>query len=106
MLHLLTGCPFARTIWHEVLSWIRLTPPVAGDDFTAWWASALRASPHALCKGTSSMILLTAWWIWKHHNAAVFNNTRPSIASLLDTIKAEARAWAEARARGVRQLLP
>jgi hypothetical protein len=108
MMHLLTGCPFARTIWHEVLSWIRSTstPPVAGDDFTAWWASALRATPRALRKGTSSMILLTAWWIWKHRNAAVFDNTQPSVASLLDTIKAEAREWADAGARGVRQLLP
>jgi hypothetical protein len=52
------------------------------------------------------MILLTAWWIWKHRNAAVFDNTQPSVASLLDTIKAEAREWAEAGARGVRQLLP
>jgi hypothetical protein len=47
MMHLLTGCPFAGTIWHEVLSWIRSTstPPVDGDEFTAWWASALRATP-------------------------------------------------------------
>jgi hypothetical protein len=52
------------------------------------------------------MILLTVWWIWKHRNAAVFDNTRPSVASLLDMIKAEARAWAEAGARGVCQLLP
>jgi hypothetical protein len=51
------------------------------------------------------MILLTTWWIWKHRNAAVFENTRPSVASLLETIKAEAHEWAEAGARGVRQLL-
>jgi hypothetical protein len=66
----------------------------------------LRTTPRALRKGTSSMILLMAWWIWKHRNAAVFDNTQPSVASLLDTIKAEAREWAEAGARGVRQLLP
>jgi hypothetical protein len=54
----------------------------------------LRATSRALRKGTSSMILLTAWWMWKHRNAAVFNNTQPSVASLLDTIKAEAREWA------------
>jgi hypothetical protein len=51
------------------------------------------------------MILLTTWWIWKHRNAAVFDNTRPFVASLLDTIKTEAREWAEAGARGVLQLL-
>jgi hypothetical protein len=52
------------------------------------------------------MILLTAWRIWKHRNATVFNNTRPYVALLLDTVKAEARAWDVAGARGVRQLLP
>jgi hypothetical protein len=31
------------------------------------------------------MSLLTAWWIWKHHNAIVFDNIRSSVASLLDT---------------------
>jgi hypothetical protein len=58
-------------------------------------------------KDTSLMILLTAWWIWKHRNLSIFDNTRPSVASLLDTIKAEVREWAEAGpgARGVCQLL-
>jgi hypothetical protein len=77
------------------LDTIDIDPPVAGDDFTAWWASALGATPRALRKGTSSMILLTTWWIWKHRNAAVFDNTRPSVASLLAMIKVEAREWAE-----------
>jgi hypothetical protein len=81
-------------------------PPVAGDDFTSWWVEALRATPSTLRRGTSSMILLTAWWIWEHRNAAIFDNTRPSVASLLDTDKAEARAWTEAGGRGVRELLP
>jgi hypothetical protein len=84
------------------LDTIDIDPLVAGDDFTAWWASALRATPGALRKSTSSMILLTAWWIWKHRNATVFDDTQPSITSLLDTIKAEAPAWAEAGASGVR----
>jgi hypothetical protein len=83
-----------------------MNAPVAGDDFTVWWAEALHATPRALRKGTSSLILFTVWWIWKHRNAAIFDNTRSSVASLLDAIKAEACAWAEAGARGIRQLLP
>jgi hypothetical protein len=50
--------------------------------------------------------MLTAWWIWKHRNAVVFNNERPSVTALVDTIKAEARLWATAGARGLQQLLP
>jgi hypothetical protein len=43
-----------------VLDTIDLDTPVCGDDFIAWWASALRATPRAMRKGTSLMILLTA----------------------------------------------
>jgi hypothetical protein len=35
MRHLLTGCPFSRAIWYEVLSWILSTagPLEVEDDF-------------------------------------------------------------------------
>ena len=81
MAHILTGCPFSRTIWHEVLSWIRSTsgPPTGDGGFSDWWEEALSATPRALRKGTSSLIMLTAWWIWKYRNAAVFENARPSV---------------------------
>jgi hypothetical protein len=59
-----------------------------------------------LRKETSSSIMLTAWWIWKHHNAAIFDNAQPSVASLLDKIKAGMWMWDEAGARDIRQLLP
>lgn len=41
----------------------------------------------------------------KHCNA-VFDNAQPSIFSLLDTIKVEARSWAKAGAVGLGVLLP
>jgi hypothetical protein len=66
-----------------------------------WWAEALRATPRTLHKGTSSMILLMTWWTWNPRNAVVFDNTQPFVASLLDMMKAEARAWAEAGAGAV-----
>uniref|UniRef100_A0ACD5Z6J4 Uncharacterized protein n=1 Tax=Avena sativa TaxID=4498 RepID=A0ACD5Z6J4_AVESA len=108
MSHILTGCPFSRMVWHEVLSWIRSVegPPVAEGDFAEWWSLVVRSTPRPMRKGTSSLIMLTAWCIWKHRNAVTFNNARPSVAPLVDTIIAEAKAWAEARARGLRQLLP
>jgi hypothetical protein len=52
-----------------------------------------------LRKRTSLVIMLTAWWIWKHHNTAILDNAQPSVVSLLDTIKAEARLWAQAGIR-------
>jgi hypothetical protein len=108
MEHLLVGCPFSRTVWHEVLSWVRSTarPPRRGDDFVGWWQGATRSTPRALRKGTSSLIMLTAWWIWKLRNAVVFDAATPDTANLSDTIRDEARSWASAGAIGIRALIP
>ena len=82
------------------------SPPTTEGDLAEWWSLVLRTTPRRLWKGTSSLIMLTAWWIWKHRNAAIFDNARTSIPSPLSTIKAEAQVWANAGARGLRQLLP
>ena len=49
--------------------------------------------PRPLHKGTLLVIMLTTWWIWKHRNTAVSDNGRPSVTSLFDTVKDEARSW-------------
>ncbi|XP_047095402.1 uncharacterized protein LOC124707763 [Lolium rigidum] len=97
-----------RTVWFEVFLWIRFTsgPPTVEGDFAEWWSLVVRTAPRQLRKDTSSVIMLTTWWIWKHRNAAVFDNARPSVTSLSNDIAADARLWADAGARGVRQLLP
>jgi hypothetical protein len=48
----------------------------------------------ALRRGTSSLIMLLARWIWKIRNAVVFDAALPDTASLSDTIRAEARSSA------------
>ena len=108
MPHLLTGCSFSRTIWHEVLSWIRSTarPPVVEDDFVAWWTLVHKTTPRLLRKGTSSVTMLTAWCIWKHRNAIVFDYLHPSVGALMETIKTEARFWVSAGGHGIALLLP
>jgi hypothetical protein len=50
--------------------------------------------------------MLMTWGIWKHRNATIFDNAQPSMSSLFNDIKTEARQWADAGARGVRQMLP
>jgi hypothetical protein len=65
----------------------------------------VQTAPRQLRKGTSSLIMLTAWWIWKYRNDAVFENVCPSVTPFLGDIKIEARQWADAGVRGLRQLL-
>ncbi|KQJ97438.1 hypothetical protein BRADI_3g30761v3 [Brachypodium distachyon] len=107
MNHLLVDCPFSCVLWHEVLSWIRsiCAPPTAGVCFADWWQESIHSSPPTMRKGTASLIMLTAWSIWKHRKAAVFDNATPNFASLLDLIKTDARCWASAGPAGLGMLL-
>jgi hypothetical protein len=106
--HILIGCPYSRITWHDILSWIRsrMSIPSAEDRFEAWWQSTVLATPTALRRGTSSVIMLTAWWLWKRWNAVIFDGTQPDLCGLLDMIKAEASSWATAGASGLAAILP
>lgn len=105
--HILTGCPYSRITWHEVLSWIRSTAAIhfAGDKFADWWETTVRTTPAAARKGTSSVIMITAWWLWKLCNAGILDGAQPDLGGLLDTIKAKAASWAAAGALGIAALL-
>jgi hypothetical protein len=39
--------------------------------FANWWAKAVRKVKKECKKEINSLIILTAWIIWKHHNACV-----------------------------------
>jgi hypothetical protein len=108
MLHLVLECPFSRQVWHEVLSWLRMTcsPPAYEASLHEWWITARQNTPAMLRKGLDSATLLVPWMIWKHRNACVFERARPSTSALLAHIKDEAQAWAMAGARGLRVALP
>lgn len=108
MHHLLVGCPFSRQIWHEVLSWCRTTmpPPTAYEDFIEWWAASHGTATAGQQGGISSMIILTAWLIWKARNACVFDAEQPSIMRVFNSIRAEAKSWAAAGAPGLDTMIP
>uniref|UniRef100_A0A453S935 Reverse transcriptase zinc-binding domain-containing protein n=1 Tax=Aegilops tauschii subsp. strangulata TaxID=200361 RepID=A0A453S935_AEGTS len=101
--HLLVQCVFSKITWHEILSWCRLPVLLPGADtsFFPWWSASLTASPASLRKGLNSLIALTAWSIWKHRNAALFDGLRPSTDALVHTIKEETRLWSKAGAQGL-----
>lgn len=108
IMHLLVQCTFSKITWHEILSWCRLPMLLPNEDasFFPWWSATLDASRPSLRKGLNSLIALTAWSIWKHRNAALFDNLRPSTDELVHTIKDEARLWARAGANGLASVIP
>ena len=109
MTHLLVGCVFYRQTWHEVLSWLRITDmplPSPGTCFRDWCSQSVQDAPTALRRGLASLIILTAWRIWKTRNACVFNGASPSIPLTVNDIKEDARSWAAAGAKGLSNMLP
>jgi hypothetical protein len=108
MHHLTMTCPFSRQVWHEVLAWLRLPCQVPSGEasLTDWWIDARRDLPKPMRKGLATVTLLTPWMIWKHRNECVFDRATPSVQNLLHKIKDEARLWATAGAKGLRDVWP
>ena len=109
MQHLLLACPFSRQVWHEILSWYRITDtplPDSSSDFRDWFSLAVQNAPTSLRRGLASLAILTAWRIWKARNACVFNAAAPSVTLLVNDIKKDARGLAAAGAKGLSNLLP
>uniref|UniRef100_A0A453KVK7 Reverse transcriptase zinc-binding domain-containing protein n=1 Tax=Aegilops tauschii subsp. strangulata TaxID=200361 RepID=A0A453KVK7_AEGTS len=108
MQHLLAGCSFSRQVWHDILAWARSPTdlPTGDTDLLAWWASSCALVRAATRKGLSSLIILIAWWIWKHRNSCTFDGDRPPVSHLCSTIKDEARLWAQAGAAAITNIIP
>jgi hypothetical protein len=108
MQHLLAGCPFSRQVWHEILGWVRSTAELPSGDtnFYTRWETSCDRSPSPARKGLASLIILTAWCLWKHRNACIFDGEQPSIYWLCDIIRDEARMWAKADATGIQNIIP
>jgi hypothetical protein len=108
MQHLMLHCPFARQVWHEVLTWLRMTTRAPEHEPTLmdWWRRARQETPMPLRKGLASTALLIPWMVWKHRNAIVFEGAQPSMPLLLQNIKEELCIWARAGAQGLRVVLP
>uniref|UniRef100_A0A8I6WG90 Reverse transcriptase zinc-binding domain-containing protein n=1 Tax=Hordeum vulgare subsp. vulgare TaxID=112509 RepID=A0A8I6WG90_HORVV len=108
MRHLLVTCPFSRQVWHETLSWLRMTcrPPDHEATLNDWWLHAMRETPKAMRKGLATITHLTAWLLCKHRNSCVFDGEQPSMALLTARIREEAALWARAGAVGLGVVLP
>jgi hypothetical protein len=60
-----------------------------------WWQQAVHPAPLARARAPLWWSCFMVWYIWKQHNAAVFDSAWPNIASLHGTI----RTWTGYRRR-------
>lgn len=95
--HLLLGCVLAREIWFHVLRW-------AGLERLAETGGKIVGADTR--KGTNSLMIFTAWFLWKYRNRVVFDNETPTAhATLIREIKDEALRWVSARAKWLGRLI-
>ena len=109
MQHILVGCAFAREVWFRVLDKISLQQisPLPHDQvFHDWWASAEARVPKPARSGFNSLVVLVAWSLWKHRNAAIFEGAAPSLVRVAQDIAGEATLWCMAGAKGLSGLWP
>ena len=57
-------------------------------------------------EGVRSMIMLTAWKIWKERNNRVFQRSSRTLEQVFRAIQDEARTWVRPGNRGLEELLP
>jgi hypothetical protein len=102
MHHLLITCHISKQVWHEKLSWLRLTCRPLEDEASLcdWWIKARQATPKSMHKSLASAMLLTAWMVWKQRNACIFDKDQPSVPLLVERIRAAVALWAKAGAPG------
>lgn len=106
--HLLLRCSFSKQVWFTALEWIghaHLTPTAQQTKFVDWWRRTDRRVAKETRKGLNSFIQLVAWFLWKHRNACLFDESAPNVQHLLAEIRDEATLWGIAGARRLSQLL-
>jgi hypothetical protein len=107
--HLLTSCVFSRQVWYSILSLVGLQQYTPGPDalsFIEWWHHAMQQIEKQHRKGFNSLVVLVAWWIWKHRNACVFEGTSSNVNALMQKIRDVANLWCMAGAKGLRRIWP
>lgn len=69
--------------------------------FQEWWREAESRAPKLQKKGFNSIVILVAWWLWKHIDGA-----SPNSNLVLQHIHQDAHMWGMAGAADIRRLWP
>jgi mannosylglycoprotein endo-beta-mannosidase len=106
--HILTQCPYTRQVWFEVLrsAGLNIQEPDLEANLERWWTEARKRVRKLDRKRFDSMIIITAWTLWKQRNSRVFGNVweQKNPTQILEAIKEEFLLWERARSGGSAQI--
>lgn len=81
-----------------------LTPGANHEVLQDWWKEAEAKVSKLQRKGLNSLVILVAWWLWKHKNSCVFEGVSPNTDKILQNIQEDAKLWGLAGAKPLRSL--
>ncbi|TVU34045.1 hypothetical protein EJB05_15869, partial [Eragrostis curvula] len=101
--HLLVNC----VVWFSILSPLgleRVVPKRREKSFADWWSRAICKVKKEDRKGVNSLIILTAWLLWKRRIACMFDGASTSVPEILRQFRDEYKLWCMAGARKLQAL--
>jgi hypothetical protein len=106
--HILTQCPYTRQVWFDVLrsAGLNIHEPGLDANLERWWTEATKRVRKLDRKRFDSMVIITAWTLWKQRDARVFGNAREQKdpTQILAAIKEEFHLWELVRRGGSSQI--
>lgn len=102
--HLLAACVFSRQFWFQLLQKVglqRCCPHPGEASFMDWWRRSSDSVSGLVRHGLNSIIILGAWFLWRHRNRCVFDGAAPDLLGLQVLAEDELKLWALAGAKGI-----
>jgi hypothetical protein len=89
--HLVLTCVYAQEVWLRVSSWTDgvVKVPDAHQSMEIWWNVSLKGLPKKTKQSLASLLIYTAWNIWKERNRRVFEGVAVLPSRVLALIKEE-----------------
>lgn len=108
--HLFMECYVSRRVWGMVAAWARLSALAPQNwDLTesmqVWVLGMANNQRGQYGEAAKSMLILVIWELWRERNERVFRNTSRSVQQIVSSIQDEARLWASAGNKGLKDLL-
>jgi hypothetical protein len=96
--HLCLHCSFVMQIWELVRVWSRgsISIPSQEASVEEWWCDTLAVQPKQEWRQASTLLIYTAWNLWKERNGRIFEEKAAEPRFVLQLIKEEMllRFWA------------
>ncbi|KAJ0535599.1 putative RNA-directed DNA polymerase [Helianthus annuus] len=98
--HLFAKCLTARSVWWNVLTWMKIPMPQNADSLQDIFVALDKCPGAKKWKKLVHLIALaTVWRIWKVRNSRVFEGAGFSVRKIVEWVKEDAYVWAANRSR-------